>query len=665
MSTTTPEENLLDFIGEAVFQIHTLQDFPAFLQWMQTHAPELFGSLPGFDRPMAEQEIKSLIHDMARSIWNATPLASNRYRPNPLPEPGRNERCYCGSGRKYKQCCQRLGTMPLPDADMMWQLLLPQLTAEEQEEAISMKAVPAAVLLGIANDLIEDDDPLGTEELLSAYFEQDLNKLNWQDADLALMLLCNAWDMLGKHDEKMDFLDHITHHAPAKISSSAWQRLATVYMDAGDHEAAWDAHRKAMKLNPKDLSVAILEMTLLLAEQKFDQIRNRATMILRQWQRSGIASDEQLAFMERCKHEPEVLFDEFFYSEDEDDHQFFDEKEEEDDDYPVIQDFIDDDALPYDPTQYVYDWVLAIKPHPISDYRIIPLTDNIDPDTPQATLFPPESTTDLAHVILPPKNIARLESRWNKILAKEKDRLSILPPELWPMLHQPDPWLNFLENHPEAANSVKILCDLSDFADDLARGTNLKLTTPIRILLGQHAVSLLPKKPPLPHLPAKLDQNYPLLHLMFNYTHALLDNDAQSEEARQLCEQLLELDPEDGICARHLLTESYIAHNADEKIVALCNRFPEDQRLFFRMGELLANYRLGNLEAAKSNWKESLQATPEIKRYLVESKIAPPRHETLRKDTSGKTLAMWVYRMKYRDAWLAERGALAWLKKNA
>ena len=49
---------------------------------------------------------RQLARCMARAIWKQVLHPAHRYAAAPLPVPERNAACHCGSGRKYKQCCQ-------------------------------------------------------------------------------------------------------------------------------------------------------------------------------------------------------------------------------------------------------------------------------------------------------------------------------------------------------------------------------------------------------------------------------------------------------------------------------------------------------------------------------------------------------------------------------
>src|SRR3972149_4520430 len=82
------------------------------LEWAEKYAPDV---APTFFAMAQEAPARiALARLIGRAIWNATPLPSNGFRPRPLPEPGRNDPCFCGSLRKYKHCCGAAGRPPLP-----------------------------------------------------------------------------------------------------------------------------------------------------------------------------------------------------------------------------------------------------------------------------------------------------------------------------------------------------------------------------------------------------------------------------------------------------------------------------------------------------------------------------------------------------------------------
>ena len=90
----------------AVSQIIKHEDFNQYMSWCKKTIPLHLAT--EFGAPDDDETLKSMTSCLGRAIWNATPLAGNNFRTKPLPKPGRNDKCPCGSGRKYKQCCSHL-----------------------------------------------------------------------------------------------------------------------------------------------------------------------------------------------------------------------------------------------------------------------------------------------------------------------------------------------------------------------------------------------------------------------------------------------------------------------------------------------------------------------------------------------------------------------------
>src|SRR5690554_1665729 len=87
-----------------------------FLDWIANSGPVLAPTIASGIEGPPEQAFRA----MGVSIYNAMPLSANDFRREPLPRPGRNDPCYCGSGEKFKQCCQSLQSLPdLSDYNML------------------------------------------------------------------------------------------------------------------------------------------------------------------------------------------------------------------------------------------------------------------------------------------------------------------------------------------------------------------------------------------------------------------------------------------------------------------------------------------------------------------------------------------------------------------
>lgn len=151
-------ESLLRLLREAVGSILRTEDAEAFLSWMveeaPRHAPELFTGLPG---PRARQ---ALALALGRDLWNATPLPRNGFQPLPLPPLDPRRPCPCGSGFACAQCCAAIPPLPGLTPELVWGLVLEDLSAGEAAELARQGRVPWQHLVSVASRLLD----LGEEE---------------------------------------------------------------------------------------------------------------------------------------------------------------------------------------------------------------------------------------------------------------------------------------------------------------------------------------------------------------------------------------------------------------------------------------------------------------------------------------------------------------------
>src|SRR5690554_7384927 len=92
-------EQLLGYASGALKAIRRDERYPTLVAWAREEGPALVGG----KLPMAQA--------LAPELWSQTPLERLDFAAEPLARPGRNEPCWCDSGRKTKQCC---GSVRLP-----------------------------------------------------------------------------------------------------------------------------------------------------------------------------------------------------------------------------------------------------------------------------------------------------------------------------------------------------------------------------------------------------------------------------------------------------------------------------------------------------------------------------------------------------------------------
>ena len=134
-----------------------------------------------------------------------------------MAKPGRNDRCACGSGKKYKACC-----LTKDEAVERERLALAQAGRDERtaEKRQSLREVREAMLSKLAGteDAVDDDD---LDEASNAVI--DLIRTGQLDAAEAA-----ARDLLVRYPEVPD----------------GWERLGMVHETRGENALAADCYRK-------------------------------------------------------------------------------------------------------------------------------------------------------------------------------------------------------------------------------------------------------------------------------------------------------------------------------------------------------------------------------------------------------------------------------------
>ena len=137
-------DGLIALVRDATAEILSHQDAQRFLAWMVEHAAGYLGAALAESPDEGAQRAIATV--LGRGIWNATPLPDNDFRPRALPEPGRNDPCPCGSGRKYKHCCASVDELPKPEPDEVWLIAVEHFSEAQLAQAIARNRVPPAAL---------------------------------------------------------------------------------------------------------------------------------------------------------------------------------------------------------------------------------------------------------------------------------------------------------------------------------------------------------------------------------------------------------------------------------------------------------------------------------------------------------------------------------------
>lgn len=620
MMTETPSDeamsdmDMLLHISASMILRH--QDAPEqYLDWIAHSGPSVCPDL--FSAATDTSAHPAMARWLGRLIWNATPLPDNNFRPRRLPEPGRNDPCFCGSGRKYKHCCAQLS---LPELHLGEEIMLGQIL--HQWPATRFKELPVrqlsvAALGEIAGTWLESGDAQRTVKLLEPLFV-DIGALDAR-AELAFDVLANAYTMLGKPRKKRSLIDRVAQSRVADLRVAALQRQCSILADEGRRAEAWKLFQQAQRESPNHPAFSHLEIIMLLSEGRREEAVQRARFWIARLQR---------------------------------DHS---------DDYADLIGFLRE--LVADPDAALQQVGLAQNPELAALQQCI---QGIDQRAPHGyyTLQPAPD----GMVALQPNAQARtLLKHWDAVFPALEANLVDLAPmgvDVW-MPGIVDGWLDFLAAHPEALDLIDVLDDivlaLHQLPDGGPNWANRKLVEPLLQRARAIVVAALGTSATVA-LPWVIWDNRPALRLLVNLIYLKLDL-TEWREAVELMEWLVfTLNPNDNHGLREQLSTTYLRLGRFDKVVKLFARYPQDHLAAPAYNRVLALYRLGDRVAAQTALSEARSEWPEVYKFLCADNPRKPRLTPGRVTYKGKDEA-WYYREAHLALW-EQDDALAWLRHS-
>ena len=630
------EQEIGLLIADAVVQALDCGDPQRFLDWMRSDAlrryPQLFPSQAGAANAQFATQL-------GYTIWNALPQPDNGLRPRPLPQPGRNEPCVCGSGRKFKQCCARLPAAEPLQTEMLLPLVLDTLRPAQLDQVLSQRRLSPELIAELADKLLQQDDrPKRVMVLLEPLFQGKIDKLDSRHG-FAMNVLCDAYDRLGHDDKKRKFLDGLTHKAGRELRADAWQRLATMHQDQGDFDSAWQAFSQAQRANPKDPALSVLEVTLLLGDRRTDEAVDRARFWCAQLLRYDEVNEELVDWLRRVMDDP----------------------------MGVISDlFTGYDAPGVDRLRVFLD---AAIERPLPRYRadVAPAAEAASSANSQIPLF--DAPSDQEEMIdrekgrrfaelLAPAGLREIERQWQGVYSAE---------DAWNE-QAASVWQGFLEQHPAAGDSLPILEDLvmAIFASGAAAQPWVQESL-LKGLLARAAEIFKLAWQGVPReamLPWGLLENRPLLSLLERYADLLMVL-GDSSLAGSVYQRLIHLNPNDNQGIRSRLTNLLLSNGEDEAALGLAAQFPGDLFPEVTYGQVLARYRLGDLDAAREALKIAEKYQTHIPFCLLTANLAQPDPDLPYGVIFGGEEQAWLYREEMLGVWRASDGALDWLRRES
>lgn len=598
-----PAESMDFFLRTCVRQIVQLADSGRFLDWIGVYGELLLPEMAAQIDPQAGTPTQ-FFRSLGREIWAATPLPHKRFARERLPAPGRNDACYCGSGRKFKQCCARLDPagMGMQNMELLSYVIdaLPKKRwAELPGSAVSVDGVAAAAFA-----MLDDGYPEEAVKLLTPWFA---GEGKWPDrlADLFDLLL-DAHEALGKRKKRKDLARAATVRGEPQVAAIGWQRLAAMLADEDKLHEAWAAFGHAQRADPDNVSLAMLEITILVAQQKWEQVSQRARFwAARIAKMPGPKEEQLLDYLNQVARDPQQAMQEISGG--------------------MVPAFGRLMAL------------LATAPAVACAYRLHP-------------------QDGLAGPLEPAPELAAARDEWEAVFPSTPPfsvQMTTYNTEAW---DSADRWLTVLAARPILWQNFSVLDDLVCAIDGL---NTLGLETAIRALTGR-ATALLDcvledQRAKGLQLEWGFLENRPALRLAVRH---ILDCRDKGETALALpwLERMVNLlNPNDNHGLRHLLMYDYLQSGDLAKACALGERYPDDIGAM-RYNRALAYHRAGRQAEADEVLAQALDRYPLIGKVLLAKRAAKPQEGPV---TLGSRDEANRYRAEHLPLWTPE--PLAWL----
>ena len=581
-----------------------------FFIWFEKAFPALAPRLAG-QAPSDRQGRRSFLHIFGRAIWDRIPRPDNQYRPRPLPKPERNQACPCGSGLKFKHCCQPMA--PLAQAIegvSLLRFVLQQYPAKTFADLPFGHLMPEEVA-HVATEWIGAGDVKRAAALLEPMLA-DLTKLDARHAP-GLWTLLDCYDALDKPRKKKQLLEAAMKAPDKQLASDATQRMATMLSDRGDHAGARRLFAEAQRLTPDDPALSQLEVLLLISQGEKERAAERAKFWIARLSRYGDEYAELIAWLRRVSEDTAGAMLEVAA--------------------------ISTPALAR--LAELFGRLPAIEPR----YRLKPDGDSAGPLDPDPAL-------------------TGLLVQWRQRVEQDKPSLVWMEAEDAIDWSHADGVLSWLERQPLAWSSFEVLDDLvlslRAAPQALFLGAEEKLMLPLlaraeallhRVIEINQAVNL------------KLEwgwlENRPALRLIAGLAYAHDRADRVEEAVRVKEWMLFELNPTDNHGLRDSLSRQYLELGRIDDALRLVKRYPRDMAVL-QYNRALALYMAGRSDEALTALKHAKQDCPTVFKMLLHPN---PRRPVLYEGsiTVGGKDEAWYYREDHLALW-HRSGALAWAR---
>ena len=235
-----------EFLTDLAKRIIGGESLPAFSEWF-VDAFDALQRDPRDVRPLDEYSRRMLLA-LARQFWSCVPRPASHWRPQSLPKIERNDACYCGSLKKYKQCCAEFSNVSMPIEDEVLFALALDCIEPDQMSASDWVHLPPLALAQAATFWSDRGEFARVVQVLGPYFREH-PKLD-ERSEPALDALFGALQDLGLEDDRVAWAVLLSEHKNKAIATTARCRHVVILSDRRDYRSAWKIFEQAQRGNP-------------------------------------------------------------------------------------------------------------------------------------------------------------------------------------------------------------------------------------------------------------------------------------------------------------------------------------------------------------------------------------------------------------------------------
>jgi yecA family protein len=619
-----PDGAFATLLGTAIKRLLHDEPLGPFCNWFAGEMTRVM-TAPGAMPSSQADDARRFQRSVARQLWAAVPVPSNRWRPRPLPKTERNDPCHCGSGRKYKQCCAEFAGMALPLEDEGFFALALAQADPAMLSPDRLRQVPPEALGIAANQWNDKGECERSVAVLEPLFLQrdDLDARH----EMAFDMLMDALLTLGRETRREQLVQRISQSRDKTLATAARCRHVSMLADRGEHDAAWALFHATQRFNPNDAQLWHLELTLLLAQGREDEARLRGPVLAAKARKAGLP---ELAGMLVELAEQGLAA-------------------------------AAGDAGPGaldDPEDL--DWIALcdqVPPQPAPDEwcTLYNVTRHASSEPGQAAVLS----------VAPVKKLQDLQRRWRRRFPVDKPMLTHLTGDARLLLDELPTAMQFLQTNPQAWLSIEVLDDLLLAAAELCDWEASPQVLQAAQRLATHALAglhaLLDPSPGQAQAElhwADVDAR-PLLRVLAQAIDlARLMRQRKTEEA--LAQWGLALNPNDNHGWRSLLAPLWLAQSRFDEVLGLLDRYPDDMPPA-EHHRALALFALGRRDEAQRVLGRAHADYPLMLGTLLPEVPDPPEDEGGPGLTLGGAMSAFYNRVETRAIWVST-GALAWAR---